>query len=144
MYAPRTEHAAPTLRVRSRCEVFDVWFLSWLAAAGYILLGSFYAISGLLHFRHFRELTGALAARGAPFPAATLAAGSVFQTVAGALLAAQVPWRWPAFGLALFTLLASLLFFDFWRREDVAREAAIRAWQTNLGLIGALLVIGSG
>lgn len=115
----------------------------WPAFVGFALLGLFYAISGALHFRHFRQLSGAIGARGVPLPGATLAAGSVFQIIAGSLLAAQVMLPYTAFGLAVFTLLASLIFFDFWRREGATRDAAIRAWQTNIGLIGALMVIGS-
>lgn len=115
-----------------------------VSAFGYALLGLFYAVSGLLHFRHFGELAAGLSARRVPMPKTVLATGSVFQTVAGSMLAAQAQLRYSAFGLAVFTLLASLMFLDFWRQSGPARQAGIRAWQTNLGLVGALLAIGAG
>ena len=114
-----------------------------LSASGYALLGLFYALSGLLHFRHFRELSMALSAKRMPWPSAVLALGSVFQTIDGTMLAMQIQLRFSAFGLAVFTLLASLIFLDFWRQSGPARQAGVRAWQTNVGLIGALIAIGA-
>lgn len=112
------------------------------ADVGCVVLGLFYAINGALHFLHWRELAGALAARGVPFPSATLATGSIFQAIAGSLLAVQAHLRFATAGLAVFTLLASLLFLDFWRQDGAARQAGIRAWQTNVALMGALVAIG--
>lgn len=114
-----------------------------LSAFGYALLGLFYAVSGLLHFRHFGALAAGLSARCIPFPRAVLAAGSAFQTIMGSMLALQVQLRVSAFGLAVFTLLASLMLLDFWRQTGPARQAGVRAWQTHLALVGALIVIGA-
>lgn len=117
--------------------------IPFLHALGYALLGLFYAISGLLHFRHFGTLSAGLSAKGIPWPNLVLAVGSVFQTIAGAMLAAQVQVRFSAFGLAVFTLLATAMFFDVWRLTGQLRQAAIRTWQTHLALVGALLVLGT-
>lgn len=114
---------------------------AWPIHLGYALLGLYYALAGALHFRHFASLSAALAARGIPLPRATLALGSVFQLLAGAMLAVQWQPRFAALGLAAFTVLASLLMLDVWRASGAAREAALRAWQANLALTGALLVI---
>ena len=116
--------------------------LHWLAALGYALPGLYFAANGALHFRHFTRLSNALSARRIPCALATLAIGSSFQLVAGSMLALQFQVRFAAFGLAAFTVLASLMMLDFWRAEGVAREAVLRAWQANLALTGALLVIG--
>lgn len=115
--------------------------LPWLASLGYVLLGLYYAVNGALHFRHFAGLSAALSARRIPCANATLAIGSIFQLVAGSMLALQLQVRFAAVGLAAFTVLASLMMLDFWRAEGPAREAAIRAWQANLALTGALLAI---
>ena len=113
----------------------------WLAGLGYALLGLYYAVNGAVHFRHFAGLSSALSARRIPCARATLALGSIFQLVAGSMLAWQLHLRLAALGLAAFTVLASLMMLDFWRAKGPAREAAIRAWQANLALTGALLVI---
>lgn len=115
----------------------------WLADAGYTLLGLYYALNGALHFRHFAGLSSALSARRIPCAGGTLAIGSIFQFVAGSMLALQFHLRFAALGLAAFTVLASLMMLDFWRAEGAARDAAIRAWQANLALAGALLVIAN-
>ena len=116
-------------------------FPSWPIHLGYALLGLYYALAGALHFKHFAPLSCALSARRVPLPRATLAIGSVFQLVAGVMLAVQVQTRFAALGLAAFTVLASLLMLDFRRASGGAREAALRTWQANLALTGALLVI---
>lgn len=116
-------------------------FPSWPIHLGYALLGLYYALAGALHFKHFAALSSALAARRVPLPHATLAVASVFQLIAGLMLAAQVQMRFAALGLAAFTVLASLLMLDVRRTSGGAREAALRAWQANLALTGALLVI---
>ncbi|WP_346949917.1 DoxX family membrane protein [Dyella sp.] len=115
--------------------------LPWLASLGYVLLGLYYAVNGALHFRHFAGLSAALSARRIPCADATLAIGSIFQLIAGTMLALQFQLRLAALGLAAFTVLASLMMLDFRRAEGAAREAAIRAWQANLALTGALLAI---
>lgn len=47
---------------------------------------------------------------------------------------------WAALGLVLFTILASLLFLNFWSMQDAARTNAIGTWKTNFALIGGLLI----
>lgn len=113
-----------------------------LVYLGYVFLGVFYVINGALHFQRFSELTGTLSAKRIPMPGPVLAVGSIFQIIAGLMLALQAYTHFSALGLAVFTLMASLMLLDFWRMEGPARRAAIGTWQTNLALIGALMVIG--
>jgi putative oxidoreductase len=47
---------------------------------------------------------------------------------------------WAALGLVLFTIVASIMFLDFWNKEGEARAGALSTWKTNLALIGGLLL----
>jgi putative oxidoreductase len=47
---------------------------------------------------------------------------------------------WAALGLVLFTVVASIMFLDFWSMQGDARSGAIGTWKTNLALIGGLLI----
>jgi putative oxidoreductase len=47
---------------------------------------------------------------------------------------------WAALGLVLFTIVASLMFVDFWNKEGEARAGAIGTCKTNCALIGGLLI----
>lgn len=113
-----------------------------LTQIGYALLGFFFVAGGLFHVTHFRQVSEELAKRHIPASSAVLVVGTVFQTIAGLCFALQFHIRPAAFGLVIFTLLASLMLLDFWRQTGALRHLAIRNWQSNLAITGALLVIG--
>ncbi len=85
-------------------------------------------------------LTGAIAARGVPFPRLVLIAGSAFQFVCGVLLIAGLWVPAAAFGLIAFTLIASVMLLNFWDMEGKARHDTINVWLQNLAIIGGLLI----
>jgi len=86
------------------------------------------------------EFESALKARGVPAARFVLIAGSVFQIIAGLLLMLGVCPRAAALGLVLFTVVASIMFLNFWDAEGPAREAGRIGFQTNVGIIGGLLI----
>ena len=47
---------------------------------------------------------------------------------------------WAALGLILFTVVASVLLVNFWDKEGEERIALTNAFQTNIGLIGGLML----
>jgi putative oxidoreductase len=111
-------------------------------AIGYALLGLFYVVGGVHHFLSFTFFAQMLAKRNILLPRLALALGSLFQIATGTLLALQVQVHASALGLAIFTLVASLILLDFWHLSGLERQAAMRSWQSNLAPTGALLVIG--
>lgn len=113
-----------------------------LIGTGYALLGLFYAAGGIHHFISFPFFAQMVAKRGVPWPKLVLATGSIFQIVAGGLLAMQIHTHAAAIGLAVFTVISSIMLLDFWTMSGPERQAVIRTWQSNLGLTGALIVIG--
>jgi putative oxidoreductase len=88
-------------------------------------------------------LTLAVAARGVPRPRAMLLAGTGFQIVAGLALALGFFVTWAALGLILFTVVASLLLVNFWDKDGEERIALTNAFQTNIGLIGGLMLVAA-
>ena len=111
-----------------------------LRVVGRVLLGGLFVFGGIHHFFILPAVTSALAARGVPMARVALIAASVFQTLAGLLLMLGL-WMAPAaIGLVVFTLIASFLLLNFWDMEGPARDAARTGWQTNLAIIGGLLI----
>jgi putative oxidoreductase len=47
---------------------------------------------------------------------------------------------WAALGLILFTVVASVLLVNFWDKDGEERIALANAFQTNIGLIGGLVL----
>ena len=111
-----------------------LWFV------GRLLLGGLFVFGGVHHLFHISALTQAVAARGVPAPKFVLLAGTALQTIAGLALILGVYPFWAALSLVLFTLAASVLLVNFWDMQDAAREGAVRTWQSNLAIIGGLLI----
>ena len=107
---------------------------------GRILLGGMFVVAGLRHLMIVPVLTMAVAARGVPFPRTVLLAGTAFQIGAGLALVLGFFASWGALGLILFTIVASVLLVNFWDKEGEERIALTNAFQTNVGLIGGLMI----
>ena len=99
-----------------------------------------FVVAGLRHLLIVPVLTVAVAARGVPFPRAALLAGTGFQIAAGLALVLGFFVTWASLGLILFTIVASGLLVNFWDKEGEERIALTNAFQTNIGLIGGLLL----
>jgi putative oxidoreductase len=111
-----------------------------LRVVGRLLLGGLFVVGGIHHFFILPGITSALVARGVPMARVALIAASVFQILAGLLLMFGL-WVAPAaIGLVVFTVVASFLMLNFWDLEGPARDAARTGWQTNLAIIGGLLI----
>lgn len=111
-----------------------------IVLVGRILLGGMFVVAGLRHVMIVPVLTTAVQARGLPFPQAVVLAGTGFQIVAGLALALGFFVAWAALGLILFTAVASLMLVNFWDKQGEERVALTNAFQTNIGLIGGLLL----
>jgi putative oxidoreductase len=111
-----------------------------LLTVGRVLLGGLFVYGGAHHFFTMAEIVSAMKARGVPATRLVLIGGSVFQILAGLLLMFGVFAGWAALGLVLFTLIASIMFLNFWDAEGPAREASRQGFQTNIAIIGGLLI----
>jgi putative oxidoreductase len=116
----------------------DVSAALWIL--GRLLLGLHFAWAGIHHFTALAPLTQTMATRGVPAARAVLLIGSAFQVVCGIALIVGFWPAWAALGLVLFTLVASIIFVDFWNKEGDERAGAVGTWKTNFALIGGLLI----
>jgi putative oxidoreductase len=111
-----------------------------IVLAGRILLGGIFVVAGLRHLMIVPILTAAVEARGLPFPRAFVLIGTGFQIAAGLTLMHGFYIAWAALGLILFTIIASVMLVNFWDKKGEERVALANAFQTNIGLIGGLLL----
>jgi putative oxidoreductase len=49
--------------------------------------------------------------------------------------------RWAAFGLAIFTILAGLVFHNFWASPEAMKVAQQTNFMKNLSIAGGMLVL---
>lgn len=111
-----------------------LWFI------GRLLLGGLFVVGGIHHFFIQPAITQSIAARGVPAAKFVLLSGSIFQILAGLALILGFYPMYAALGLVVFTVAASVLLINFWDMEGSARANAISTWQSNLAIIGGLLV----
>lgn len=110
---------------------------------GRILLGGLYVRGGVTHFFEMPLLLEKMTARGVPAPRFTLILGSVYQTVCGLLVMAGIYTAPAAWGLVFFTVVASIMFLNFWDMQGMERRMVSNSCFSNLGIIGGLLILAA-
>jgi len=111
-----------------------------LLMVGRLLLGGLFVFAGIRHLFIIPPVSQAIAARGIPMPKLVLLAGTAFEIAAGLLLVLGIMVPFAALGLVLFTLAASVMLMNFWSMQGPAREAAVNGWQSNIAIVGGLLI----
>ena len=118
-------------------------FNDGLTLLGRLLLAALFLPSAVGKLGNFEMLTQGIAAKGLPLPAAVAGAVIALEVVASLALIAGWRVRWAALALAVFTLLAGLLFHSFWQATGAAVMAQHQAFFKNIGIVGGLLVLAA-
>lgn len=110
---------------------------------GCVLMGGLYIWAGVQHFFAITPLVRVLQSRNVPLPKIALLSTSIFQAIMGLCIVVDIYRGAAALTLVPFTIIASIVFFDFWNKVGPERIPGKRAWQSNCGVIGGLLVIAA-
>jgi putative oxidoreductase len=114
---------------------------STAALVGRVLLALMFVIAGVGKIGGFEGTVGFIASKGLPLPA-VLAAGTVaLEIVGGLALIAGFKARWAALALAAFTLLATVLFHNFWAMPADQQYVQQLMFLKNLGVAGGMLMV---
>ena len=116
--------------------------LSLLALAGRIILASLFVWSGLMKVFASPMVTGDLIHGGLPASATLVVVIGTFELLAGLALAVGIQTRVTAFALAAFTLLASVMFHNYWTMAPDQKAVQQLLFSKNVALAGALLFVG--
>jgi putative oxidoreductase len=113
------------------------------AFIGRILLGLIFVLSGFGKIAGFEGTAGYIASKGLPLPQLVAALTIVIELGGGLALIAGFYTRQVAVALAVFTLLAGLIFHDFWAAPDAQRVAQQINFLKNLAIAGGMLVLAA-
>ena len=114
-----------------------------LALAGRILLALMFVLAGFSKIAGFAGTVGYMHSKGMP-AAELLAALTIVLEIGGGLaLMFGFMTRWAALALAAFTLLASLIFHNFWAVPEAQKMVQNLMFMKNLSVIGGLLVLAA-
>ncbi len=107
---------------------------------GKILLGGYFAFSGLNHFVNTRDMTGWVESKGLPKPELMVYLSGLVLIVGGlGIIAGAYPVA-SILMLSGFLFLANVLMHDFWNLEE-GRQDQMTHFLKNTALIGALLML---
>lgn len=113
------------------------------AAAARILIALMFVMAGLSKFAGLEGTAGYIASQGLPLPSLLAFGAAALEVVAGLALALGWQARIAAGALAVFTLLATLIFHAFWTFPAEQAYVQQLMFMKNLAIVGALLFVVS-
>lgn len=114
-----------------------------LLLAGRVGLAAVFLPSGIGKLFGLAAVSGYIASKGLPFPMQLAIGAAVLEIAAGLSLLAGWRVKWAALALAAFTLLAAVLFHDFWVLEGMQAMLQRQSFFKNVGIVGGLLVLAA-
>ncbi len=118
-------------------------FKSPLVVAGRVLLALMFVMAGFSKLGNISGVAGYIANAGLPFASALAVATGIFEVVAGLALAVGFHARWAALALGLFTLLASVLFHNFWAVPLDKQMVQQLMFMKNLAVAGGMFIVAA-
>ena len=112
-----------------------------LALVGRILLALLFVTSGVAKIAGFAGTAGYIASKGLPMASLVAALTIIVEVGGGLALVFGLFTRWAALALAVFSVLAALIFHNYWAvpPEQVMAQQ-INFWK-NISIAGGMLVL---
>jgi putative oxidoreductase len=111
------------------------------ALVGRILLAILFIMSGFGKITGYDGTAAYMASKGLPMVGVLLPLTILTEFGGGILLAIGYKARWAALALAGFTILAALIFHNFWAVEAAQKMAQQINFMKNVAITGGLLVV---
>ena len=108
-----------------------------------ILLGLMFLLAGLSKFGNLQGTAGYIASAGLPLGFPLAVATALLEVLASIALIVGFQARYAALALAIFTLLASVLFHKFWAMPAEQQFMQQLMFMKNLAVAGGLLFVFS-
>ena len=108
-----------------------------------ILLALMFVLAGLSKFGNLSGTAGYIGSKGLPLPMLLAIATAVLEVVGGLAIVVGYRARIAGLVLALFTLLASLLFHDFWSLPADQQMVQQLMFMKNISVAGGLLLLAA-
>ena len=114
-----------------------------VVVAARVLLALMFILAGFSKFAGLAGTAGYIASKGIPLPMVVAVLTATLELVGGLALAIGFQARFAALALAVFTLLASLLFHNFWAMAPDQAFVNQLMFMKNLAVAGGLLFVFS-
>jgi len=111
------------------------------ALIGRIMLALIFVASGFNKIGGFAGTAAALAGKGLPLPEVLVVATIALELAGSLAIIAGWKTRWGAAALLLFTVLATVMFHNFWAAAPDQMQMQQTHFMKNLAIMGGLLVL---
>jgi putative oxidoreductase len=106
-----------------------------------VLLALMFVLAGIGKLTGLEGTAGYIASKGLPAPMLLAVAAGVLELVAGVLIIIGWQARWAALALAGFTVVASVIFHNFWAMPAEQQMMQQLMFMKNLAVTGGLLLV---
>jgi putative oxidoreductase len=106
-----------------------------------LLLALMFVMAGVSKLTGLEGTAGYIASAGLPMAQVLALGAGVLEVAAGVMLIVGWQARWAALALAAFTVLASLLFHNFWAMPKDQQFMEQLMFMKNLAITGGLLFV---
>src|SRR5437899_1216995 len=113
----------------------------WTALVGRVLLAALFVISGYGKIGGFAATAGAMAGKGLPFAEVLLVLTIIVELGGGLALIVGWKTRWVAAAVIAFTVVATLVFHNFWAVPPEQMMMQKIQFLKNLPIIGGLALL---
>lgn len=115
----------------------------YASVLGRILLASIFIYAGLTKLLAFEGVVQYIESKSLPYSSILAVLTIALELVAGALIVVGYKAKVAAFALALFTLLAAVLFHNFWTYPVEQQHVQTLLFIKNISIAGGLLFLSS-
>ena len=110
---------------------------------GRILLAVLFLPAGISKISGFAGTVAYIASKGVPLPDIAAVIAIVVEVVGGIALLVGFKTRWAALALAAFTLVATVLFHNYWAMPAEQQMMQKLMFMKNFAVIGGLLTLAA-
>lgn len=118
-------------------------FKSPLAVTGRVLLALMFVMAGFSKLGNISGTAGYIASGGLPLPTVLAVIVGLLELFGGLALIVGYKARWAALALGVFTLLASVLFHNFWAVPADQQMVQQLMFMKNLAVAGGMFVVAA-
>ena len=118
-------------------------YASTVSLAGRILLALMFIPAGFGKLTNIGGTAGYIASGGLPFPSLLAVLAGALELFGGLALVIGFKVRWVGLAMALFTLVASMVFHPFWSVPEAQQMVTKLLFMKNISVVGGLLLISA-
>jgi putative oxidoreductase len=119
----------------------------YVPLVGRLMIAAIFVVSGFGKITGFDGTIGYIASKGLPLPQLAAIAAIIVEFGGGILLIVGWKTRWVAAAMCIFTVVAALIFHNFWAVPVEQAQGQMIHFMKNICMAGGLLyvvVFGSG